>query len=82
MTTLILEKPPTKARRSLTLDADIAEYLDASGNASGTANQLLHEGLAARRRQGALAELVADLAEMNGPADETIVAEAVELLSR
>jgi hypothetical protein len=82
MTAQTLARSQTKARRSLTLDAEIAEYLDASGNASGTANELLREGLAARRRQAALADLVADLVQINGPADETIVAEAADLLTR
>jgi hypothetical protein len=82
MTTQILEERRAKARRSLTLDADVAEYLDASGNASGTANDLLHEGLAARRRQAALAQLVADLEDAGGPPDPALVAEAVDLLTR
>jgi len=68
MTVTILDRPQAKARRSLTLDAEIAEYLDASGNASGTANALLQEGIAAREQRAALAALVAELDAEYGPA--------------
>jgi hypothetical protein len=80
MTIPILDRPQAKARRSLTLDAEVAAYLDASGNASGTANELLHDGIARRERRAALAVLVADLEAENGPPDPARVAAAREHL--
>ena len=71
-----LAQPKRKARRTFTLDNDLVEYLDSSGNASATANSMLRAQVAFEERQAALAALVAELEQKAGPANPTLLAEA------
>jgi hypothetical protein len=69
-----------KERRNLTVDADVAAWLDASGNASATANAALHQVMKAQAERAALAALVAELDAELGPADPDEVAHFVALM--
>ena len=75
-----LERTKTKERRNFTVDADVAAWLDASGNASATANAILHAAMQAQAEHVALAALVTELDDEFGPADPAEVDRFVALM--
>lgn len=72
----------TKVRKTLTLDPDLVDaFGDEPAALSATVNQILREEVARRARKASLADLVAELDELYGPADPGLVDEFTQLLS-
>jgi len=76
---IVTNHPTAKVRRTYTLDRNVAEYLDATDNASNTANSLLLEGMREKQRLEAFARLIEELEEISGPPDPALVEEARKL---
>jgi len=72
---------PTKQRRNLTFSPEAAAFLDASENASATADAAVLAAMRAEEEHAALKELVADLDAQYGPADPAGVDQAIAMLS-
>ena len=71
----------TKVRRTFTIDQDIDDFLQATGNASHTANSLMRQSITLETQQQALQRLLDDLtAETGYEPDPAGVAAARELL--
>ncbi|MFV0526116.1 MAG: type II toxin-antitoxin system CcdA family antitoxin [Acidimicrobiales bacterium] len=71
----------TKRKVSVSLDSDLVEELEASEEAlSSQVNEAIRNELVRRRRQRALAKLLAELTELYGPADEQLVDHYSDLL--
>ena len=80
MTTPVLTRP-TKQRRNLTFSPEAAAFLDASENASATADAAVLAALRAQEEHAALKALVAELDARFGPADQAGVDRAIAMLS-
>jgi len=72
---------PAKQRRNLTFSPEAAAFLDASENASATADAAVLAVIRAQEEQAALAALVAELDTQYGPADQAGVDRAIAMLS-
>ncbi|MFV0256967.1 MAG: type II toxin-antitoxin system CcdA family antitoxin [Acidimicrobiales bacterium] len=71
----------TKRKVSVSLDSDLVEELEASDEAlSSQVNEAIRNELLRRRRRRALGKLLAELAELHGPADEQLVDHYSDLL--
>jgi len=68
--------PTLKQRRNLTLSPEAVAFLDASPNASATADAAILAAKEAQVQQDSLATLVADLTALIGPPDPDELARA------
>ena len=81
MSQTAVARPQPKERRNLTFSPEAAAFLDASPNASATANAAVLAAKAAQDERDALMALVAELDARFGPADPDAVARATAMLS-
>lgn len=72
-----------KRKISVSLDADLVEALEGGGAAlSKQVNDAVRQALAEQQRRRALLDLLSELEEMHGPADEDAVARYDTLLGQ
>ncbi|MEX2659627.1 MAG: type II toxin-antitoxin system CcdA family antitoxin [Acidimicrobiales bacterium] len=72
----------TKRKVSVSLDEDLVAELEAGGEALSTqVNEALRHELERRRRHRLLGELLDELTSSDGPVDEGLVQQYVELLA-
>ena len=65
--------PATKVKRTVSVDPGIIDQLVGTANLSALVNELLHDEAARRERRAALEDLLGELEDAVGPADETFV---------
>ena len=70
-----------RQRRNLTFSPEAAAFLDASGNASATADAAVLAALHAQEEHAALEAFVAELDARFGPADQAEVDRAIAMLA-
>jgi len=81
MTMASTQTRPAKQRRNLTFSPEAAAFLDASDNASATADAAVLAAMRAQAEHDALKALVAELDAQYGPADQAGVERAIAMLS-
>ena len=71
----------TKRKVSVSLDEDLVAELEAGGEAVSTqVNEAIRAELSRRRRHRLLDEMLAELEDIHGPADERLVQKYMDLL--
>jgi len=71
----------TKRKVSVSLDEDLVAELEAGGEAVSTqVNEAIRAELSRRRRHRLLGEMLAELDDTHGPADERLIQKYMDLL--